>query len=200
LALNNGGIVKNAVTGKIFAALAVLGAGLAVAGCKSTPALSADDAQKLIQAKYDQTPPSGALIRVDDLGMQQGVTAKYWDRSKAFPVKWWADFKLTPDGKKVVTLANGGDTIEWRPASSDDKNFAVIMTTVVANHRKAREVKDPQDQGDGTKTVEFNEAVDLSGVPAPLQDIAHDPGNKLSTHRTATFALENGAWTLQSIS
>jgi hypothetical protein len=192
--------VKNAVTRKLFAALTVLGAGLALAGCKSTPALSADDAQKLIQAKYDQTAPSGALIRVDDLGMRQGVTAKYWDRSKSYPIKWWADFKLSPDGKKAVTLANGGDTIEWRPASADDKSFAVTVTTVATNHRKARDVKDPEDQGDGTKTVEFNEAVDLTGVPAPLQDIAHDPGNKLSTHRTATFALQNGAWALQSIS
>jgi hypothetical protein len=29
--------------------------------------------------------------------------------------------------------------------------------------------------------------------------MAHNPGNKLSATRTATFALTNGAWTLQSI-
>jgi hypothetical protein len=29
--------------------------------------------------------------------------------------------------------------------------------------------------------------------------MAHDPGNKLSTKRTATFALEAGAWKLESI-
>jgi len=191
--------VKNAVTRTGIAGFAVLVAALAVAGCKSTPALSVDDAQKQIQAKYDQTPPSGALVRVDDLGMRQGVTAKYWDRSKSYPVRWWADFKLTPDGKKALTLANGGDTIEWRPSSADDKTFAISVTTVAMNHRKVRDVKDPQDEADGTKTVEFNESVDLTGVPAPLQDIAHDPGNKLSTHRTATFSLQNGAWTLQSI-
>lgn len=191
--------MKNAVTGRMFAGLVALVACVAVAGCKSTPALSADDAQKLIQAKYDQTPPSGALVRVDDLGMRQGVTAKYWDRSKSYPVRWWADFKLTPDGKKALTLPNGGDTIEWRPSNADDKTFAINVTTVAMNHRKARDVKDPEDQGDGTKTVEFNEALDLTGVPAPLQDIAHDPGNQLSTHRTATFALQNGAWALQSI-
>lgn len=191
--------MKSAVTRDVIAGLVLLGAGLTLAGCKSTPALSADDAQKLIQAKYDQTPPSGALVRVDDLGMRQGVTAKYWDRSKSYPVRWWADFKLTPDGKKALTLPNGGDTIEWRPSNADDKTFAVNVTTVAMNHRKARDVKDPEDQGDGTKTVEFNEALDLTGVPAPLQDIAHDPGNQLSTHRTATFALQNGAWALQSI-
>jgi hypothetical protein len=32
-----------------------------------------------------------------------------------------------------------------------------------------------------------------------LQNIAHDPMNKLSTQRVATFVLTNGAWTLQSI-
>ena len=43
------------------------------------------------------------------------------------------------------------------------------------------------------------EDVDLSSLPAPLQDIAQNAGNKLSTQRVATFALTNGAWTLQSI-
>jgi hypothetical protein len=36
-------------------------------------------------------------------------------------------------------------------------------------------------------------------VPEPLQRIAHNPGNKLSSLRQATFVLTNGAWTLQSI-
>jgi len=35
------------------------------------------------------------------------VTAKYWDRVKAYPNNYWADFKLTDEGKKVVTLAKG---------------------------------------------------------------------------------------------
>jgi hypothetical protein len=45
----------------------------------------------------------------------------------------------------------------------------------------------------------FNEAVDLTGVPPALQDMAHNPGNRLSTKRTATFAVDGGAWKLQSI-
>jgi hypothetical protein len=41
--------------------------------------------------------------------------------------------------------------------------------------------------------------VNLTGVPQVLQDIAHNPGNKLSTRRQADFALENGTWVLKSI-
>jgi hypothetical protein len=179
--------------------LAILGAGLALAGCKSAPDLSAADAQKLIQAKYDQDPPVATEIRVDDTGMQQGVQAKYWDRSKAYPNRYWADFKLSDDGKKAVKLQGGGDTIEWRPDNPGDKNFSIMVTTVVMNHLKARDVQDPESESDGTKTVVFNEADDLTGVPQPLQDMAHNPGNRLATKRTATFSLQNGAWKLDSI-
>ena len=44
-------------------------------------------------------------------------------------------------------------------------------------------MKDPQDEVGGTKSVVFTEAVNLDGVPDALQDIAHNPGNKLSTKR-----------------
>jgi hypothetical protein len=98
-----------------------------------------------------------------------------------------------------VTLPKGGDTIEWRPDSEQDKSFSVTVVSVATNHLKARDVKDPQNEADGTKTVVFNESVSLDGVPAPLQDIAHNPGNKLATKRTATFSLDNGAWKLDSI-
>lgn len=194
-----GGKVKNAVNAKVFAVVAVLGAGMLLAGCKSAPELTAASAQALIQAKYDQDPPVGANINVNDLGMRQGVTAKYWDRSKAYPNKFWADFTLSADGKKALKLAGGGDTIQWRPESMDDKNFSVVVTSVATNHLKAKDVKDPQDEVGGTKSVVFTEAVSLDGVPSALQDIAHNPGNKLSTKRTATFAVDGGAWKLQSI-
>ena len=92
-----------------------------------------------------------------------------------------------------------GDTIQWRPESPDDKNFSVVVTTVAKNHLKAHDVKDPQDEVGGTKSAVFNEAVDLTGVPPALQDMAHNPGNRLSTKRTATFAVDGGAWKLQSI-
>jgi hypothetical protein len=191
--------VRNALRMWVFGGLALAGVGLFMAGCKSAPDLTAANAQALIQAKYDQDPAVGANINVDDLGMRQGVTAKYWDRSKSFPIKYWADFKLTDAGKKAVTLPKGGDTIEWRPDSEQDKSFSVTVVSVATNHLKARDVKDPQNEADGTKTVVFNESVSLDGVPAPLQDIAHNPGNKLATKRTATFSLDNGAWKLDSI-
>src|SRR5579863_1620632 len=169
--------------------LALASAGLVLSGCKSAPDLTTANAQALIQAKYDQDPAVGATIKLDDLGMRQGVTAKYWDRSKSFPIKWWADFKLSDTGKKAVQLAGGG-TIEWRPDNADDKNYFVTVTTAAANHLKARDLQDPQSESDGTKTVVFNESVSLDGVPAPLAEIAHNPGNKLATKRTATFALD----------
>jgi hypothetical protein len=184
---------------KFFGALALLGVSLFAAGCKSTPELTAANAQALIQAKYDQSPAVGANIVVDDTGMQQGVRAKYWDISKAYSNKFWADFKLTPEGKKAVKLANGGDTIEWRPESTQDKSFSITVVSVAANHLKAHDVKDPQDEVGGTKSAVFTEGVSLDGVPAPLQEIAHNPGNKLSTKRTATFAVDGGAWKLQAI-
>ncbi len=173
--------------------------GLGLSGCKSAPELTASQAQALIQAKYDQTPPVGANVTVDDLGMRMGVTAKYWDRSKAYPNKFWADFTLSPEGKKAIKLMGGGEVIQWRPESPDDKSFSVVVQTVAANHLKARVDSDPQDEVGGTKSVVFTEAVNLEGAPSALQDIAHNPGNKLSSKKTATFALENGAWKLASI-
>ena len=131
--------------------------------------------------------------------MRQGATAKYWDRTKVYPNKYWADFVLTPEGKKAMTLAGGGDTIQWRPQSPDDKTFSVVVTTVATNHLKAKDVKDPQDEVGGTKSVVYTEAVSLDGAPSALADIAHNPGNKLSTKRTATFSLDGGAWKLESI-
>jgi hypothetical protein len=136
---------------------------------------------------------------VDDLGIREGITAKYWVRTKVYSNKYWADFALTADGKKAVKLADGGDTIQWRPQSAEDKNYSVVVTTVATNHLKARGVQDPHDEAGGTKSVVFTEAVSLDGVPDALQDIAHDPGNKLSTKRTATFTLVDGVWKLTSI-
>ena len=170
-----------------------------MAGCKSAPELTAAQAQALIQAKYDQSPPQGATITLHELGIKKGFAAKYWDRAKAYPNHIWVDFKLTPEGAKVVALPGGGDVIEWHADSLDDKNYAVVVTAVATNHLKARDVNDPQDEVGGTRSAVYSESVSLEGVPAPLEDMAHDPGNKLSTKRTATFALEAGAWKLESI-
>ena len=181
----------------------MMGAGLVAAGCKSAPELSKDQALKMVQDKYDQTAPVGVNILVDDPGMMQGAKAKLWDRTKVYPNKLWADFKLTPEGKKAVTLPGGGDTIEWRPASLDDKNFTIVVTTTAANHLKAKDMGDLQDEmlpgADTAKSGKYTESVNLTGAPQVLQDIAHHPGNKLSSKKQADFALENGSWKLKSI-
>ncbi len=187
----------------ILGATAFLSAGLLLTGCKSAPDLTSANAQALIQAKYDQTPAVGANITLDKTGLGQGITAKLWNLTKVYPNRYWADYTLTPDGKKAVKLPGGGEVIQWRPENADDKSFSVIVTTVAANHLKAKDVKDPQDEtvpGVTTaKGAQFNESVNLDGVPDALQNIAHNPGNKLSTKRQADFSLEDGAWKLHSI-
>jgi hypothetical protein len=195
--------VKNVAKLFVLGILSFLGAGLLLSGCKSAPELTNAAAQALIQAKYDATPAEGVNITVDERGLEQGVTAKYWERTKLYPNKFWADFTLTPEGKKAVKLASGGDVIQWRPESETDKSFSAIVTTVAANHLKAHDLKDVQDEtlpGVATaKGVQFIEGVNLEGVPDALQNIAHNPGNKLSTKRQADFSFEGGAWKLHSI-
>jgi hypothetical protein len=194
---NVGGNVKNAVKVQFLAGLVVLGMGL-LAGCKSAPVLTPDQAKTMIQAKYDADPGAPFDITVDDRGMQQGVSAKYWVGLKRYPNGYWGDFKLTDDGKKVIKLPNGGDTIQWRPDSPNDPKFVIVVVPLVNSRFKARSIGDVQTIGD-TRTVAFMEDVDLSGLPASLQAIAQNPGNKLTTQRLATFVLNNGAWTLKSI-
>ena len=193
-----GGNVKNAVKLQVLGILVSLGAGLGMAGCKSAPDLTQAQALTMIQAKYDQTPATPVSITVNDTGMQQGGTAKYWIETKRYPNGYWADFTLTPDGKKVLTLAGGASVIQWRPDSPSDPHFVVVIQSVATNHLKARDVGDIQSVGD-TRIASFTEAVNLDGLPQPLTDMAHNPGNKLSTLRQATFVLTNGAWTLQSV-
>lgn len=182
----------------ILGALAVLSVSVPGIGCKSAPQLTQTDATAMIQSNYAQSQPKATDIVVDDLGMRQGMTAKYWQGVKKYPNGYWADFKLTPDGKKLVKLANGGDTIEWRPDGPNDPHFAVTVTTIAANRPKIANIGNVEDNGDG-KTVTFTEDVDLDGLPDPLQGIAHNPGNTLSIRRHADFVLANGAWKLDSV-
>ena len=195
--------MKNPEKFQAFGALAILAAGMLLTGCKSAPELTAADAQALIQASYDQTAPVGASITVDDLGMRQGATAKSWTRTKVYPNKFWADFALTDDGKKAVKLPGGGDVIQWRPDSATDTHYSILIVTAVANHLKAHDINNIQDEivpgVDTAKGAAYTEGVNLDGVPGPLQDIAHNPGNRLSTKRHADFSLESGAWKLHSI-
>jgi hypothetical protein len=190
--------VKNAVRMQALTALVVLGAAGFLAGCKSAPDLTSDQAKTMIQAKYDSDPGAPFDISVDDRGMQQGVTAKYWAGTRRYPNGYWGDFKLTDDGKKVIKLPKGGDVIEWRPDSPTDPNYAVVVEPLTVSHMKARSLGDIQNVGD-SRTVTYMQDVDLSGLPAPLQAIAHGAVNKLSSQHQATFVLTNGAWTLKSI-
>ena len=193
-----GGNVKKVVRLQVLGALVVLGAGLWMAACKSAPELTQAQAQTLIQAKYDQTPAAPFNIAVDDRGMQLGVRANYWLGTKRYPNGYWADFQLTDTGKKVVKLPGGGDVIQWRPESPTDSRYVIVVVPLVSSRQKTRSLGEVQSLGD-SRTVTYFEDVDLSGLPDGLQNIAHDPMNKLSTQRVATFVLTNGAWTLQSI-
>ncbi len=195
--------MKNAVRIFAWGTLGLLSAGLWLAGCKSGPELTKANALALIQANYDQRPAAAANIRVDDLGMRQGITARYWERSKVFPNNYWGDFTLTPTGKKALKLPDGSSVIQWRPENAQDKRFAVTVLPLTASHLKAHDLQEIEDTTlPGVaiaKEVQFTEGVNLDSAPSPLQQIAHNPGNKLSTTRRADFSYENGAWKLLSI-
>ena len=198
-----GGYVKSKGMLLVLGTLGFVSAGWMLGGCKSAPELTQASAQALIQAKYDQTPAVGANVVVNEQGLAQGVEAKYWERTKLFPNRFWADFTLTADGKKALRLTSSGDVFQWRPESQEDKSFSVIVVTVAANHLRAHDLKDVQDEtlpGVATaKGDDFTEGVNMDGVPQTLVDIAHNPGNRLSTKRHADFSYENGAWVLQAI-
>jgi hypothetical protein len=195
--------VSNALRVKTFGAIALLGVGIFLTACKSTPELTQANALALIQAKYDQTPAVGASITVDNLGLKMGITDGYWTLTKVYPNRYWADYTLTDQGKKALKLKDGSNVIQWRPDNMGDKSFSVSVVTAAANHLKAHDIKEIQDEVvagvDTAKGAQFTESVNLDGVPGPLQDIAHNPGNKLATKRQADFSLDGGAWKLHSI-
>lgn len=174
-----------------------------LAGCKSAPDLTQDQAMTMIQAYYDQQAPTGIHIVVNDLGMRQGITAKYWDRTKVYPNRIWADFKLTDEGKKVVAIPGGGDVIQWRPDQANDTDYSIVLVTVKKNHLRPHDIGNVHSEIlPNVKTAmgaSFVEGVDMDGIPEPLQDIAHNPGNQLSSRKQADFALENGAWKLHGV-
>ena len=198
-----GGNVRKMPNMKVLGTVVLLGAGMILAGCKSAPDLPQDQALALIQAKYDQTAATGASISLSKVGMGQGITDEYWKLTKVYPNRYWADYTLTDAGKKAVVLPGGGDVIQWRPESVDDTTYSVIVQTAAANHLKARDLQAVEDEtlpGVSTaKGADYTEGVDLTGVPGPLVDIAHNPGNQLSVKRHADFELDGGAWKLHSI-
>lgn len=194
--------MKNAVKLQVAGAMALLGAGLIVAGCKSAPPLTQTQAQSMIQAKYDQAAPAPVTITLRNDGMVEGVTDKYWDRTKVYPNRLWADFTLTPDGKKLISVPGGGDVIQWRPMTVGDKRYSVSVTTVTATRFKAANIRNIQSEmlpgASKAMGCDYDEIVDFTGIPAPLADLGHDPGNQIRFMRHADFALVNGAWVLKS--
>jgi len=182
--------------------LMAVGAGLTMTGCKSTPELSKDNAQALIQSHYDAQTPSGITITVDKQGLQQGLTAGYWKLTKIYPKQQgWADYTLTDEGKKALKLNGGGDVIEWRPGGDGEFHFMVV--TSATSTMKAKDLQDPQDEvlagASNAKSVSFTETVNMTSLPKPLQDMAHNPGNKLSSKKQADLSYENGAWKVHGI-
>ena len=163
----SGGKVKNAARILAWGTLGLLSAGLWLAGCKSGPELTQANALALIQANYDQRPAVAASIRVDDLGMRQGISARYWERSKVFPNNYWGDFTLTPAGKQALKLPDGSSVIQWRPESALDKHYAVIVLTVATNHLKAHDLKEI-----GDCLLYTSQVYDLLAIRVITQDVA----------------------------
>ena len=192
--------MKSGTKIQLLGAVLSMVAGLFVTGCKSVPALSQDDAQKMIQAYYDQQPASGVNIYVDSTGLRQGYDAKYWKLTKVYPNKKWADYDLTDDGKKALKL-DTGTTIQWRPDDQGKAHFYV--NSVQANHPRIKEVADPQDDVvpgvDTARSAKFTVESNLDGLPDTIKSMAHNTGNILTQRKTADFALENGAWKVHDI-
>ncbi len=183
-------------------ALTILGSALLISGCNMTPELNKTAALTLIQADYDKRPAEVATIAVDDVGLKQGLNSKLWKLTRIYPNNRWADYALTDDGKKALKLAGTSDVIQWRPEEGR-KDFHFFVITVAANHLKAKDVADPQDDVvanvQTAKSARFTEVYDWTGIPDSVQTIAHNAINRLSTKRQANFALTNGAWTVHSI-
>lgn len=194
--------MKNALKLQVLSAMALFGAGLLLAGCKSAPPLTADQAQTMIQAQYDKAAPTPITITLRNDSMVEGINDKYWDRTTIYPNHLWADFTLTPDGKKLITIPGGGDVIQWRPMTLADPRYSVNINTVTATRLKAMNIRNIQSEVlPGASTAmgcDYDEVVDFTGIPAPLSALGHDPGNVISVSRHADFALVNGAWVLKS--
>ena len=178
-------------------------AGTIFAGCNMAPNLDQEGARQLIQAHYASLAPVPIVIMVNRTGLKQGIDAKYWKLTKVYPNNSWADYTLTPEGKQVLALQAGGDVIQWRP---DQNGFAhFFVATAVATHPRVVNVEPVEDDVipnvPKAKSTWFVEAADFTGVPMPLQDIAHNPGNTntFSTRRQVEFALEGGVWKVHEI-
>ncbi len=171
-------------------------------GCNFTPDLNKTAAAAMIQAEYDHRPAEKITFAVNDMGLKQGLNAKLWKLAKVYPNNRWADYVLTDEGKKALTLQGGGDVFQWRPEGSNN-DFHFFAQTAQSVHLKVKDVGDPQDDVvpgvDTARVAPFNEVENFEGIPDPVQVIAHNSINKVSSRRQAEFALVSGNWTLHSI-
>jgi hypothetical protein len=89
----------------------------------------------------------------------------------------WGDFTLTADGKKLLSVSEGGDLIQWRPMTDGGENYLTNVSTVTATHMKAANICNLQNEvlmgASKTMGCDDDELVDFTGVPAPLAAIGH---------------------------
>jgi len=117
---------------------------------------------------------------------------------QALSNRFWADFTLTPEGKKVLKLASGGDVIQWRPENAGDRNFSVVIVTVDTHPLKVHDVGDPQMKW-RSQERRFRRKPEPGRRAECAANDSNGPGNKLSSRHIATFVVDEGAWKLQSI-
>ena len=79
-----GGKVKNAAKMNVLLALAIMGVGVVLSGCKRAPELTQANALAMIQAKYDAMPAAGVNITLNNDGMVQGAN-RILERTKVYP-------------------------------------------------------------------------------------------------------------------
>jgi len=164
--------VKSAFKWQLLGAVLTVGASLAVTGCKSAPELTQADAQKLIQAYYDQQPAEPVHIYVDYTGLKQ-----------------------------VYKLDDGSTTIHWRPDEQNKGHFYVttVQTTHPRISEVSDPQDDVVPGVDTAKSCKFSAGDNLEGLPDTVKHMAHNVGNTLSQRHTADFALDNGAWKVHAI-
>jgi len=95
-------------------------------------------------------------------------------------------------------VAKGGDVIQWHPLNAGDKNFSVVVVTVAANHLKAHDVGDPQDDvgGDQDRLVRGDRKPGRRAER--FADHVNGPGNRLSSRHMPLLRWMGAPGKLQS--
>ena len=173
--------MKKAVKFHALMSLAVLGVGMMVTGA-NLPLSS-----RKIRRGHDPGPLR-CLWRPAALRSMSIMTA--WSRAQPpstgnaqqfIPTNIGQISNSLIPGKKLIKLSSGNDVIQWRPSSPTDKAFLhrchhYCLEASQSSRHQGHSGCRRQDQ-DGR----IHEGVDLSDLPQPLVDIAHNPGNQLTT-------------------